>query len=63
MAERVKVKGEISKVESFTTSGGGVLVKLRIPNDGTHVGGDLLENIQRIADITFTFREQRRQTT
>jgi hypothetical protein len=57
VADELEVVGEIAKVESFTSSGGGVLVKLRIPDDGSGSGGVLLANVQRIADVTFAFRE------
>ena len=57
MADSVQVIAEVSKVESYTTTGGGVLVKLRIPHDGSEAPAVLLGNVQRIADVSFEFRE------
>lgn len=54
--EQLSVVGEIQKVETFTTSGGGIQLKVRIPHDGTDAAGRFFENVQRIADIDFNFR-------
>jgi hypothetical protein len=55
-AETITVVGEITKVETFTTSGGGIQLKVRIPHDGTDAAGRFFENVQRVADIEFDFR-------
>jgi hypothetical protein len=55
-AETIQVVGEITKVETFTTSGGGIQLKVRIPHDGTDAAGRFFENVQRVADIEFDFR-------
>lgn len=52
---QVVVNGEISKVETFTTAGGGLLLKVRIPDDGKDSAAKLLHGVQRVAEITFDF--------
>ena len=54
--ERIEVVGEITKVETYTTSGGGLLVKIRLPQVDSNVIGTLGSSTQRIADITIDLR-------
>lgn len=54
--ERVEVVGEITKVETYTTSGGGLTVKIRLPKVDRAVIGTLGAATQRIADIRFDLR-------
>jgi curli biogenesis system outer membrane secretion channel CsgG len=54
--ERIEVVGEITKVETYTTSGGGLTVKIRLPKVDKNVIGVLGSSTQRIADITFDLR-------
>jgi hypothetical protein len=54
--ERIEVVGEITKVETYTTSGGGLTVKIRLPKVDKNVIGVLGSGTQRIADITFDLR-------
>jgi len=52
----INVVGEITKVETYTTSGGGLIVKLRLPKVDESIIGRLGSSTQRIVDLTFDIR-------
>lgn len=58
MADVVEVIGEVTKVQSFTNNGGGIMVTVKVPhNEDRLMPGTIIANVQRIADVTFSFRD------
>lgn len=53
----VQVVGEVEKVESFNTSGGGHVIKIKVPRSEDEGCYTIDRNRQRICDIAFAFRE------
>jgi len=59
--EVVEITGSIEKLETFSSKGGGYTLKIQTSEDDATMA-HFLGKTQRVADITFSFRETHTDT-